>query len=95
MSLATALSVFLVTQVWQWQQKLGEGQLKLAERLNAMDVSAATTYAGRFTAADWASAKANIDSQFNLNDRRIFKLESSLERVEESLKRIEKSVSQK
>lgn len=77
-----SLLCWLGKQVWQDLRAI-------RERLNAYDVEQATIRAGRFTAIDWTTAKSIIDSQFQLHEKRIFKLEGNGEHIEESLARIE------
>jgi hypothetical protein len=82
MMLMLAIGGWFAQQVW-------EGQKRIVDRLNTMDIDRASVAASRFTASDWTAAKSAIDNQFNVNERRIFKLESTADQINRSLDRIE------
>jgi hypothetical protein len=82
--LLTCLGIggWFAQQVWQ-------GQKDIVVRLNRMDVDQAAVNSSRFTAMDWVVAKAALDNQMNINERRIFKLETSFDMILRSQERIE------
>lgn len=88
--------MLVIISIGAWfGREVWAGQKEIISRLNRMDVEQATVAANRFTSMDWVSAKASIDSQIGMNERRIFKLETAIESILKSQERIEKSLNQK
>lgn len=74
--------VGLTLSVGGWfSNQIWNGQKEIQQRLNLIDVNTATATASRFTSAEWIIGKAAIDAQLSLNERRIFKLESSIDQI--------------
>ena len=80
---------YVGNQVWQearvWM-RLMDG------RVDRLEIDGARTSGNRFTAGDWAQAKAAIDNDRANLDRRITRLEEAVPTIKETLLRIESKV---
>lgn len=82
------LTCWFGREIWQ-------GQRDIRDQIQIINIDRAGDRASKFTSGDWNAARSIIDSQFNANERRIFKLENNSERVNESLGRIEQKLGTK
>ena len=88
LSLSIAVSSWFLSQAW-------DKIIKLEERVQGIELSAASKDGNRFTNNDWVSAKAILDTERTNMDRRLVRLEESIPVIKDSLLEIRVSLNKK
>jgi hypothetical protein len=88
MSISIAASSWFLNQAWT---KIST----LENKVQAIEVSVATTSGNRFSSNDWVTAKTLIDAERNAMDRRVMRLEEALPVIKDSLIDIKDTLSKK
>jgi hypothetical protein len=78
MSISIAASSWFLNQAWT---KIST----LEQKVHAIEVSAASIAGNKFSSTEWVNAKAILDSERTLLDRRIVRLEESIPVIKDSL----------
>ena len=85
MSVALAVSSYFLKTT---MDKIGD----LDKRINTIELANATTSGNRFTSSDWTTAKAILDADRNVFERRLIKLEETNSVIKDSLVEIKELV---